>query len=74
MLGSTGILWLVEELKTDETVLSLDISCNNIRASGATALAAALELNSTLTSLDLRANALLGSGASRGYVAVAQQV
>ena len=63
MLGSMGIVWLVEELKADTRVLSLDLSCNSIRATGATALATALELNTTLSSLDMRSNALLASGA-----------
>jgi Ran GTPase-activating protein (RanGAP) involved in mRNA processing and transport len=63
MLGSTGVVWLAEELKSDLGVTSLDLSCNNIRASGATALAAALEVNTTLKSLDLRSNALLGARA-----------
>lgn len=61
MLGSSGMVWLVEELKTDTSVLSLDLSCNNIRVSGGTALAGALESNTTLTSLDLHSNALLSS-------------
>ena len=62
LLGSMGIVWLVEELKADTRVLSLDLSCNSIRATGATALATALELNTTLVALR-RSNSLLASGA-----------
>ena len=68
MLGSAGMVWLVEELKSDSTVVSLDLSCNNIRASGGAPLAAALESNTTLTALDLHSNALLSGARAFGLM------
>ncbi|KAL0242955.1 hypothetical protein GEMRC1_005518 [Eukaryota sp. GEM-RC1] len=54
---------LIEALKTNTTVTSIDLSANSIRAEGACALADALKVNASITSVYLCQNSIGAKGA-----------
>ena len=47
---------LAEFLKANESIRTLDVSCNQIQESNAATLKDSLESNKTITSIDVRAN------------------
>ncbi|KAK3831131.1 MAG: hypothetical protein J3R72DRAFT_425615 [Linnemannia gamsii] len=61
--GGKEIAALAGILKTNSTLVTLDLQNNSIRYDGAKALAEALKTNSTLATLDLQYNWIGGNGA-----------
>ncbi|KAG0368302.1 hypothetical protein BGX24_002878 [Mortierella sp. AD032] len=72
-LGKRGLKRLVEILKTNSTLTTLELKSNWIGDNGAVALAEALKTNSTLTTLDLSGKGTGGNGiGGNGAVALSE--
>ncbi|KAF8933520.1 hypothetical protein BGZ47_010838 [Haplosporangium gracile] len=62
-IGGKGFGILVEALKTNSTLIILNLRSNSIRDNGTKVLAEALKTNSALTTLDLSINSISSDGA-----------
>ena len=74
-IGDEGTAALSEALKSNNTLETLVLTSNNIRAAGAQSLADMLQVNRALTALDVQGNKLGdGSGALADAVSESQQI
>ncbi|KAF8982665.1 hypothetical protein BGZ46_000848 [Entomortierella lignicola] len=62
-LGASDFRFLVNSLKTNTSLTTLNLGSNSIGQEGALALSEALKTNTTLTTLDLRSNSISQEGA-----------
>ena len=71
---SSELLQIIEQIKSNTTVTTIDLSGNGIGAEGCSSLAKALETNTTVTTIDLGWNNIGDEGWKQIVVAIKKQV